>query len=73
PFLGIIPIPISNTNALFQISSPLTKIYPYIFTIPLYLLIPPFFPLPTLPTTSYQIAFSPFLSPTTPKSILPLF
>ncbi|WP_186803612.1 branched-chain amino acid transport system II carrier protein, partial [Staphylococcus pasteuri] len=53
PFLPIIPIPISKTNPIFQITSTLTKTYPYIFTIPLYLLIPPFFPLPSLPTTSF--------------------
>ena len=57
PFLGIIAIGISKTNGVFAISSRVSKIYAYIFTIGLYLVIGPFFALPRLATTSYEIAF----------------
>ena len=73
PFLGIIAIGISKTNGVFEISSRVSKIYAYIFTIGLYLVIGPFFALPRLATTSYEIAFSPFVSPSSGKWILPVF
>ena len=73
PFLGIIAIGISKTNGVFAISSRVSKIYAYIFTIGLYLVIGPFFALPRLATTSYEIAFSPFVSPSSGKWILPVF
>ncbi|TDL94285.1 branched-chain amino acid transport system II carrier protein [Macrococcus brunensis] len=57
PFLGIIAIGISKTNGLFDISSRVNKTYAYIFTILLYLVIGPFFALPRLATTSFEIAF----------------
>ena len=59
PFLGIIAIGVSKTNGIFEISSRVSKIYAYLFTIGLYLVIGPFFALPRLATTSYEIAFSP--------------
>ncbi|PNZ87993.1 branched-chain amino acid transport system II carrier protein [Staphylococcus devriesei] len=73
PFLGIIAIGVSKTNGIFEISSRVSKIYAYLFTIALYLVIGPFFALPRLTTTSYEIAFSPFISPGTGKVILPIF
>lgn len=62
PFLGIIAIGVSKTNGLFEISTRVNKTYAYIFTIALYLVIGPFFALPRLATTSFEIAFSPFIS-----------
>ncbi|MCJ1661077.1 branched-chain amino acid transport system II carrier protein [Staphylococcus sp. NRL 18/288] len=73
PFLGIVAIGISKTNGVFEISSRVSKIYGYLFTIALYLVIGPFFALPRLATTSYEIAFSPFVSPSTGKILLPIF
>ncbi|PTE69294.1 branched-chain amino acid transport system II carrier protein [Staphylococcus devriesei] len=73
PFLGIVAIGVSKTNGIFEISSRVSKIYAYLFTIALYLVIGPFFALPRLATTSYEIAFSPFISPGTGKVILPIF
>ena len=58
--LGIIAIGISKTSGLFEIASRVNKTYAYIFTIALYLVIGPFFALPRLATTSFEIAFSPF-------------
>ncbi|GGB08984.1 branched-chain amino acid transport system II carrier protein [Macrococcus hajekii] len=61
PFLGIIAVGISKTNGLFDIASRVNKTYAYIFTILLYLVIGPFFALPRLATTSFEIAFSSFI------------
>ena len=41
-FLGIIAIGVSKTNGVFEISSRISKIYGYLFTIGLYLVIGPF-------------------------------
>ncbi|MBL7564547.1 branched-chain amino acid transport system II carrier protein [Staphylococcus saccharolyticus] len=73
PFLGIIAIGVSKTNGVFEISSRVSKIYGYLFTIGLYLVIGPFFALPRLATTTFEIAFSPFISPGTAKMVLPIF
>ena len=73
PFLGIVAIGISKTNGVFDISSRVSKGYAYAFTIALYLVIGPFFALPRLATTSYEIAFSPFISAGTGKVVLPIF
>lgn len=73
PFLGIIAIGVSKTNGIFEISSRVSKIYAYLFTIGLYLVIGPFFALPRLATTPYEIAFSPSISPVQAKFVLPIF
>lgn len=73
PFLGIIAIGISKTNGVFEVSSRVGKIYAYIFTIALYCVIGPFFALPRLATTSFEIAFSPFISTGQSKVVLPIF
>ncbi|MDU4967667.1 MAG: branched-chain amino acid transport system II carrier protein, partial [Staphylococcus epidermidis] len=73
PFLGIIAIGVSKTNGVFEISSRISKIYGYLFTIGLYLVIGPFFALPRLATTSFEIAFSPFISSGTAQALLPIF
>ena len=62
PFLGIIAIGISKTNGIFDIASRVSTKYAYIFTILLYLVIGPIYALPRLDTTSFEIAFTPFIS-----------
>ncbi|MCE4956601.1 branched-chain amino acid transport system II carrier protein [Macrococcoides caseolyticum] len=62
PFLGIIAIGISKTNGLFEVASRVNKSYAYFFTIALYLVIGPLFALPRLATTSFEIAFTPFIA-----------
>jgi LIVCS family branched-chain amino acid:cation transporter len=69
PFLGIIAIGISKTTGIFEIVSRVNIKYAYIFTILLYLVIGPFYALPRLATTSFEIAFSPFIS----QSSVPLY
>lgn len=46
-----------KTNGVFEIASRVSTSYAYIFTIGLYLVIGPFFALPRLATTSFEIAF----------------
>ncbi|MBF0840780.1 branched-chain amino acid transport system II carrier protein [Staphylococcus lentus] len=73
PFLGIVAIGISKTSGIFEISSRVSVIYAYIFTIALYLVIGPFFALPRLATTSFEIAFSPFISSSSSTLYLSIF
>ncbi len=62
PFLGIVAIGISKTSGIFEIATRVNTKYAYIFTILLYLVIGPFYALPRLATTSFEIAFTPFIS-----------
>lgn len=62
PFLGVIAIGSSQSNGLFDLASKVNKRYAFIFTILLYLVIGPFFALPRLATTSFEIGLSPFIS-----------
>lgn len=73
PFLGIVAFGISKTSGIFEISSRVSVIYAYIFTIALYLVIGPFFALPRLATTSFEIAFSPFISSSSSTLYLSIF
>ncbi|WP_297077009.1 branched-chain amino acid transport system II carrier protein [uncultured Enterococcus sp.] len=73
PFLGIIAIGLSKTNGLFEVAHRVSRWYAYIFTILLYLVIGPFFALPRLATTSFEIGISPFLSDSMQTPILALF
>ncbi|MCF1632583.1 branched-chain amino acid transport system II carrier protein [Tetragenococcus koreensis] len=59
PFLGVIAMGVSQSSGVFELSSRVNKPYAYIFTILLYLVIGPFFALPRLATTSYEIGIAP--------------
>lgn len=61
PFLGVIAIGSSQSKGLFDLASRVNKKYAFVFTILLYLVIGPFFALPRLATTSFEIAFAPYL------------
>lgn len=73
PFLGIIAIGISKTNGIFEIVSRVNTKYAYVFTILLYLVIGPFYALPRLATTSFEIAFTPFISDSSVTWLLAIF
>ncbi|HCN60345.1 MAG TPA: branched-chain amino acid transport system II carrier protein [Staphylococcus sp.] len=73
PFLGIIAIGISKTNGIFEIATRVNTKYAYIFTILLYLVIGPFYALPRLATTSFEIAFTPFISKSSITLYLSIF
>lgn len=73
PFLGIIAVGLSRSSGLFEMVSRINRQYAYFFTTALYLVIGPFFALPRLATTSFEIGVSPFLSNSLQKPILAVF
>ncbi|MFV8044996.1 branched-chain amino acid transport system II carrier protein [Streptococcus pluranimalium] len=62
PFLSIMAIGLSGGKGVFHLASRVTKPFAYFFTVALYLVIGPFFAMPRLATTSFEIAFAPLLS-----------
>lgn len=73
PFLGVIAIGSSQSNGLFDLASKINKKYAFIFTILLYLVIGPFFALPRLATTSFEIGLAPFIPAKQITLVLALF
>ena len=73
PFLGIIALGISGSKGVFELASRINRTYAYIFTVLLYLVIGPFFALPRLATTSFEIGMAPFLPADIQTRILALF
>lgn len=73
PFLGIIAMGISKSEGLFDMASRVSKKYAYVFTILLYLVIGPFFALPRLATTSFEIGIAPFLKESNIGIVLAIF
>ncbi|MGO3790769.1 MAG: branched-chain amino acid transport system II carrier protein [Enterococcus gilvus] len=69
PFLGVVAIGVSRSSGLYDLATRINKTYALIFTILLYLVIGPFFALPRLATTSFEIGLAPFL----PEENHPLF
>src|SRR5699024_3052667 len=61
PFLGVIAMGISQSSGVFELSSRVNKTYGYIFTVLLYLVIGPFFAIPRLATTSFEIGIAPYV------------
>ncbi|EHJ56842.1 branched-chain amino acid transport system II carrier protein [Streptococcus urinalis FB127-CNA-2] len=62
PLLGIIAIGLSDTDGVFGISKRVGHGFAYFFTVALYFVIGPFFALPRLASTSFEIGVSPLLS-----------
>lgn len=73
PFLGVIAMGLSQSSGVFELSSRVNKPYAYIFTILLYLVIGPFFALPRLATTSYEIGIAPHIPNNQQGLILAIF
>lgn len=73
PFLGIIAMGISKSEGLFDMASRVSKKYAYVFTILLYLVIGPFFALPRLATTSFEIGIAPFVDAPNIGIVLAIF
>lgn len=61
PLLGVAAIGISRSEGVYDLAKHVGRPYAYFFTILLYLIIGPFFALPRLATTSYQIGIAPFV------------
>lgn len=73
PFLGIIAIGISGESGLFDLASRVHKSYGYFFTIVLYLVIGPFFAMPRLAATSFEIGLTPFVAENQKSLFLAIF
>ncbi|MDA9471414.1 branched-chain amino acid transport system II carrier protein [Enterococcus sp. 5H] len=73
PFLGVIAIGISKSNGVFDLACRINRRYAVIFTVLLYLTIGPFFALPRLATTSFEIGVAPFISGDQSKLFLAIF
>ena len=73
PFLGIIAIGISGENGLFDLASRVHKGYGYFFTVTLYLVIGPFFAMPRLAATSFEIGLTPFVAENQKTLFLAIF
>ncbi|MEY8446505.1 branched-chain amino acid transport system II carrier protein [Enterococcus ratti] len=61
PFLGVIAIGVSKTAGVYELAKRINQKYAFIFTVLLYLVIGPFFALPRLATTSFEIGLAPFI------------
>ncbi|WP_206911564.1 branched-chain amino acid transport system II carrier protein [Enterococcus sp. DIV0840] len=73
PFLGVIAIGISKSNGVFDLATRVNRRYAVAFTVLLYLTIGPFFALPRLATTSFEIGLAPFIPSDQHKLILAIF
>lgn len=73
PFLGVIAIGVSKSNGVFDLACRVNRRYAVIFTVLLYLTIGPFFALPRLATTSYEIGLAPFIPSQHSQWVLAVF
>ncbi|OJG70652.1 branched-chain amino acid transport system II carrier protein [Enterococcus phoeniculicola] len=73
PFLGVIAIGVSKSEGVFDLAKRVNKRYALIFTVLLYLVIGPFFALPRLATTSFEVGLAPFIDPAIHPAFLALF
>lgn len=73
PFLGVIAIGISKSNGVFDLACRINRRYAVGFAVLLYLTIGPFFALPRLATTSFEIGLAPFISGDQTKLFLAIF
>ncbi|EOH96501.1 branched-chain amino acid transport system II carrier protein [Enterococcus moraviensis ATCC BAA-383] len=73
PFLGVIAIGISKSNGVFDLATRVNRRYAVGFTVLLYMTIGPFFALPRLATTSFEIGLAPFIPNDQQKLVLAIF
>ncbi|WP_211089222.1 MULTISPECIES: branched-chain amino acid transport system II carrier protein [Lactobacillaceae] len=62
PLLGVTGIGLTRSEGVFDLATTVNRPFAYAFTVLLYLTVGPFFALPRLATTSYQIGLAPFVS-----------
>ena len=62
PFLAIMAMGVSESKSVYQLASRVGSKFAMVFTLLLYLSIGPFFAIPRLANTSFQIGIAPFLS-----------
>ncbi len=63
PLLGVTGIGLTRSEGVFDLATTVNRPFAYAFTVLLYLTVGPFFALPRLATTSFQIGLAPFVSP----------
>ncbi|MGX7777053.1 branched-chain amino acid transport system II carrier protein [Streptococcus pluranimalium] len=73
PFLSIMAIGLSGGKGVFHLANRVTKPFAYFFTVALYLVIGPFFAMPRLATTSFEIAFAPYLNDSMKAPMLAIY
>lgn len=73
PFLGVIAIGVSKSSGVYELAQRVNRKYAIIFTILLYLVVGPFFALPRLASTSFEIGSAPFIAPKQQSLFLALF
>lgn len=73
PFLGVIAIGVSKTAGVYELTQRINKKYAFVFTVLLYLVIGPFFALPRLATTSFEIGLAPFIDAKNQTLFLAIF
>jgi len=62
PLLGVMGIGLTRSAGVFELATKVSRPYAYLFTFVLYLTLGPFFAMPRLATTAFQIGLVPFLS-----------
>ena len=73
PFLGVLAVGYSKSEDLLDMTKKIGRGYGYFFTICLYLTIGPFFALPRLSTTSFEVGLSSNISADKMRIVLLLF
>lgn len=73
PFLAIIAMGVSESKSVYHLSSRVGHSFAMMFTLMLYLAIGPFFAIPRLATTSYQIGIAPFVSAEQSSLVLAIY
>lgn len=73
PLLGVTGMGLTRSTGVFDLASKVNRPFAYAFTILLYLTLGPFFAVPRLATTSFQIGIVPFVAPTAQPLTLAIF
>jgi len=73
PLLGVAGIGLTRSEGVFDLASKVNRPFAYVFTILLYLTVGPFFAVPRLATTSFQIGLAPFVPQSHQALTLALF
>lgn len=70
PLLGVIGMGLTRSDGVFDLAARVNRTYAYVFTIVLYLTLGPFFAMPRLATTAFQIGLAPFVAASHQKAVL---
>ncbi|WP_404820148.1 branched-chain amino acid transport system II carrier protein [Levilactobacillus enshiensis] len=73
PLLGVAGIGLTRSEGVFALANKVNRPFAYMFTILLYLTVGPFFAVPRLATTSFQIGLAPFVPQAHQALVLALF